>query len=129
MLHLAQVERDWQKVQKLTLNRPEKVNCLTEAFSRELMLVLQEIGNDWETPNWFYRKLLCWGCHYRNPQFGGSETQSLISNRMLENGAFRCSGYFFRQPRARFAEKSQIFRALRSALAVTGENIFALKAP
>jgi len=29
----------------------------------------------------------------------------------------------------RSAEKSQIFRALRSALAVTGKNIFALKAP
>lgn len=38
-------ERDG-KVAKLTLNRPEKVNALSEASSREIMVGLQEIAND-----------------------------------------------------------------------------------
>ena len=38
-------ERDG-KVAKLTLNRPEKVSVLSEAFSREIMVGLLEIAND-----------------------------------------------------------------------------------
>ena len=46
-----------------------------------------------------------------------------------EAALFAAQDIFSDSHALRFAEKSQIFRALRSALAVTEKNIFALKAP
>jgi len=48
--------------------------------------------------------------------------------RSLKKSAFRGQDIFSDSHALRSAEKSQIFRALCSSLAVTGKNIFALRA-